>query len=181
MKAYNSGKDGTYGEWLKKYNESGIRQEMRPPDNLIQAIKKIDVVISSDLKRALDSAQMLAGSRVIMRNKIFREFELPENKKKYPKFTPGLWSIIFRVLWFTGYSNMSENFTDARKRIKLSADKLTDLASKHTSIILVGHGLMNRFIGLELKKRGWRKKHRCGRGYWSYSEYEKAEDVEPAT
>lgn len=176
MAEYTSGKDGTYGEWLKKYNASGIRQEMRPPEELLELIDEVDVLISSDLKRALDSARLLAGNKVIMQNPIFREFELPESKRKLPKFSPGIWSFIFRVLWFSGYSNKSENFTDAKKRIKLSADKLTDLAIKHSDVVLVGHGLMNRFIGAELKKQGWRKGRYGGKGYWSYFEYTRSKD-----
>ncbi len=179
MKAYSSAKDGTYGEWLKKYNASGIRQERRPPEELLNLIEDFDVVMSSDLKRALDSAHMLAGSKVIMKNRVFREFELPESKKNYPRFTPEIWSLIFRILWFFGYSNKSENFSDAKKRIKLSADKLEDLAIKHSDIILVGHGLMNRFIGMELKKQGWRKKRSGGKGYWNYCEFTKPEPEVP--
>ena len=180
MKEYTSGKDGTYGEWLKKYNASGIRQEMRPPEELLKLIEDVDVLISSDLKRALDSARLLAGNKVIMQNPIFREFELPENKKKYPKFSPEIWSTIFRILWFTGYSNKSENFTDAKIRIKDSAEKLEDLAIKHSEIVLVGHGLMNRFIGMELKKQGWKKRRNGGKGYWCYFEYTKPAPEIPA-
>ncbi len=180
MKEFNARKDGTYGEWLKKYNASGIRQEMRPPEELLELIDKFDVLISSDLKRALDSANLLAGSKVIMQNPIFREFELPETKKSYPRLTPGIWSFIFRVLWFFGYSNKSEHFKDARERIKLSAEKLTELAIAHSDIVLVGHALMNRFIGMELKNQGWKKVGSSGKGYWSNCEYTKPEPEEPA-
>ena len=132
------------------------------------------------LSQELDSAHLLAGNRVIMQNSIFREFELPENKKNYPKFSPEIWSTIFRILWFTGYSNKSENFADAKKRIKESAEKLEDLSIKHSEIVLVGHGLMNRFIGMELKKQGWKKKRNGGKGYWSYFEFTKPEPEPPA-
>ena len=176
MEGYTSGKDGSYGEWLKKYNAAGINKRKKPPVELMKTIEKFDVVASSDLKRAVDSAQLIVKNKVIMRNPVFREFELPDSKKKYPKFTPGIWSFIFRLLWFVGYSNKSENFLDAKKRIKLSAEKLTDLANKHTEIVLVGHGLMNRFIGIELKKTGWKKKKKRGTGYWSYSEYTRPKD-----
>lgn len=175
MDAYTSGKDGSYGEWLKRYNAAGINKKRKPPAELLKEIEKFDIVVSSDLKRAVDSAQLIVKNKVIMRNPVFREFELPDSKKKYPKFTPGIWSVIFRILWFIGYSNKSEDFTDAKKRIKLSAEKLTDMADKHSEIVMVGHGLMNKFIGMELKKTGWKKTGKRGKGYWCYSEYFKVE------
>jgi len=175
MRDFDPKKDGTYGEWLEKYNNSGIREEMRPPDELVERVEKFDVVMSSDLKRALDSAHLLAGNKALMQNPVFREFELPETKKNLPRFTPGIWSFIFRVLWFFGYSNRSEHFTVAKERIKESAEKLTEIAEKYSDIVLVGHGLMNRFIGGELRKRGWKKRGKSGKNYWSFCEYKKSE------
>ncbi len=179
MEAYTSGKKGSYGEWLKKYNAAGITKNRKPPPELVKTIEKFDVVASSDLKRAVDSAQLIVKNKVIIKNPVFREFELPDSKKRYPKFTPGIWSVIFRLLWFVGYSNKSENFQDSKNRIKLSAEKLSDLANKHSEIVLVGHGLMNSFIGMELKKMGWKKKRKRGKGYWCYSEYTKPKPEVP--
>ncbi len=171
VEKYTSGEDGSYREWLKKYNAAGINKLDKPPAELVKLIGEFDVVLSSDLKRAVDSAQALANGKEIIKDKVFREFELPESKRKLPRFSPGVWSLIFRILWFTGYSNKSENFSDAKERIRSSADKLIELSEDHSGIVLIGHGLMNRFIGRELIKRGWKKHGRTGSSYWGFSEY----------
>ncbi len=173
MVGFNSKNNKSYGEWLKKYNSSGIKKESNPPTELLTFAKKCDVIFSSNLKRAVDSVYKLDTGNKIITDKVFREFELPDNKKQYPKFTPDIWSVIFRILWFVGYSNKNENFADAKKRIKLSVEKLLNAAETNSDILLVGHGLMNKFIGMELKRTGWKRTGNKGRGYWSYSEYSK--------
>jgi len=175
MAEYISGNNKSYGEWLKKYNSSGIKKESNPPMELLIFAKKCNAIFSSDLKRAVDSVNKLdTGNRIII-DKVFREFELPDNKKQYPRFTPAIWSVIFRILWFIGYANKSENFSDAKKRITLSVNKLINADATNADILLVGHGLMNKFIGMELKRMGWKKTVNKGRGYWNYCEYSNRE------
>ncbi len=177
VEGWSSGKGNSYGEWLEVYNGAGIKPDSHPGEKLIKSLETCKMFVCSDLKRSYKSASIINSRTAVIKNPVFREFELPESKRKLPAFTPRIWSVIFRVLWFVGYSKNSENFNDSKKRIKESVEILNGIALKFNDIALVGHGLINKFIGMELKKNGWKKISGAGKGFWSHSEYFKEDEI----
>ena len=59
----------------------------------------------------------LGAAHPIVGNPIFREMGLPFGKLSYPRISPDVWAVIFRVLWFLGYSANSESFRKAKQRV----------------------------------------------------------------
>nr|WP_244309277.1 hypothetical protein [Pseudomonas duriflava] len=53
-------------------------------------------------------------------------------------------------------------------------DKLVSLSEEASgTVLLLGHGIMNRLIAKQLKRRGWEQNVKQGSDYWSYAIFEK--------
>jgi len=89
------------------------------------------------------------------------------------KLSPKSWAILFRVLWYFGYSNNSESYSDAKSRAKIAAGVIAQNAETCGSALFVGHGIFNRLIVKELKARGWYGPRSPASKFWSNSVYRK--------
>ena len=47
-----------------------------------------------------------------------------------------------------------------------------DFCKKEATVTLLGHGLMNRLIGKELVRRGWKSQGKMGSDNWDYGMFE---------
>ena len=143
-----------FKNWIDKYNNSNIKTNLPKKDSLISIVDKSDIIICSRLKRSIDSVKIF-NKNIFEINEIFNEFELPYFESHLPKFTPKVWLVFFRLLWFIGFSKNSESFKESQLRVNKSVDRLTELSKDYDTITLVGSGLINKFIGKELIKRNW--------------------------
>ncbi|WP_329955882.1 histidine phosphatase family protein [Calidifontibacillus erzurumensis] len=128
-----------------------------------------NIVFTSDLKRAIDSAKFLKPSVKIISNPIFRETEIPIPFSKLLlglKLHSSIWAVILRFLWFCGYSNGCESLKDAKRRAEKASKFLAANANEHKNVVLVGHGFFNMLIGKELKKMGWKGKKKVNTTHW---------------
>ena len=130
-------------------------------------------VVSSTLRRACESATLLAPGRPLLCDSLFVEAEIPSSISVRLALAPRYWSLLARVIWFCGWSHGVESLRAARERAHRGADRLDELARKHGSVMLVGHGLMNRLISRALHRRGWRGAA-PGFGFWSVGALERA-------
>jgi len=103
--------------------------------------------------------------------------ELPFADWKYPRLSTRIWIAIFRLLWFAGYSRHCASFRTERKRVRSAADYLTILAKEQGSVMLVGHGILNRFIAGELLSADWRGPKTPGNTFWQYGTYIRNQSV----
>ena len=67
-----------------------------------------------------------------------------------------------------------KRMTNMKMRARAAADELVALATEHRSVLLIGHGFMNRYIAGCLLESGWRGPGSINQGYWSFSSYEYA-------
>lgn len=160
-----------FGLWVSAYNAAGIDNSSWPPPDAIQQANQCAVVVCSDLPRSLESAQALGVTDIHLCEPIFREMEMPYAKLAFPRLSPGLWSVLFRLAWLAGYSANAESFKEARKRARDCAKRLVELASRHGTVLLVGHGSLNWFIARYLAKWGWSAAGKPPRKYWQYGVY----------
>ncbi len=106
-------------------------------------------------------------------DEIFCEAELPKIQLPIFKLTPHVWSMIFRVFWFAGISYKAESIEEFKLRVSLAAKKLIQLAQNHDSVLLIGHGIINRFLAKELIAKGWLGEEAPnGNKYWGYKYWE---------
>lgn len=162
-----------FTHWVKKYDESGVFEEDFYPLETIEKIKNASIVITSDLNRSIESAELLKPNSKVISSHLFREAELPILTTKLwgVKLKPRLWSVILRCLWFGGYANKCESLSNAKNRAKKAAGELISQAQEHQSVAFVGHGFINLLIAKELQRLGWRGKRKTDSKHWNCTTY----------
>lgn len=127
-------------------------------------------IVSSDLKRAVESTQICFKKLPAQKLNIFRKLEIPRYKLPFYLKT-STWLILNRVLWTLGFKGSFESHTSAKRRALIATEQLILLANKHDKVVLVGHGYMNFYIRRSLSKKGWNLKEKSRR-YWGVTRLE---------
>ncbi len=122
-------------------------------------LEKEHTIYCSALRRSIETAHAIFKDNYpIISDSIFNEFE---NKIiKSPGFVRQpliCWQILSRGTWVLGRKPSEiESHKEAKERALLAASKLTDIAHKEETAILIAHGMLNRAIAKKLKQKGWR-------------------------
>jgi len=161
-----------FGNWINSYDAAPLDAECPPFDESINISKRCNTAICSTLIRSIESSNRLGLSDTIEASNDFIEARLPSYNIFNLKFSEKIWLIIFRVLWFIGYSPNTESYSEAKFRAKKCSDKLVATAKGSESVILVGHGILNRLISKELRSRGWQGPAKTKSKYWQFDIYE---------
>jgi len=153
-----------YIHWIKQYKHSDVAKNSRP--ETVNDSYKSCMVVSSDLTRAIHSANIYLDKPPEIIDKLYREMEIP--RYKLP-FTLKAWNWLYlsRILWIIGYKGPFESFKQAKERADLATNKLIDIAQsqKDKKLVLFGHGFMNRYIRKSLMQKGWQL-HTKSNAYW---------------
>ncbi|MEI4800909.1 histidine phosphatase family protein [Bacillus sp. NPDC077411] len=162
-----------FKNWVEKYDYNGVFEEPSYPSETLKKISSANIVITSDLKRSVESAKLLNPKLKAISVSLFRETELPALSRKLLdlKLKPSNWAVILRCLWFCGYSNECESLNNAKRRAKKASQLLIDYARKHKSVALVGHGFFNMLIAKELQRMGWKGKRKTSTKHWGCTIY----------
>lgn len=160
-----------FGVWVEKYKTSGIDTEHQPPQAAIERANRCAFTVCSNLPRSLASAKILGIVQIGSCDALIREMEMPHAAWHFPRLSLLVWSVFFRLAWACGYSANTESFKAAKERARGCAEHLADLASTHGTVLFVGHGLLNWFIGKYLKNIGWSRSGKLSGKYWEYSTY----------
>jgi broad specificity phosphatase PhoE len=159
--------------WVEKYDYNGVFEENFYPSETLKKIATANIVITSDLKRSVESSKLLNPNLKAISIPLFRETELPNPLTKLwgLKLNPSIWALILRCLWFSGYSRGCESLNNAKDRAKKASELLVEYAQEHTSVVLVGHGFFNMLIAKELQKTGWKGKRKTSSKHWNCTTY----------
>ncbi|OEH92682.1 histidine phosphatase family protein [Bacillus solimangrovi] len=162
-----------FQDWIKKYDSSGVFEETAYPSKTQSIVGSAQIIITSDLTRSIESAKLLNSNIQVHSNSLFRETELPIPNNKYwdIKLSPVIWATLLRCLWFSGYSSNCESLSSAKNRATKATQLLIKYANEHSSVVLVGHGFLNKLIAKELKKMGWQSTNRTSYKHWSCSAF----------
>jgi broad specificity phosphatase PhoE len=158
--------------WIRAYDESGLA-EQQIPESMRAIALAAGLIVSSPLPRCVQSAQALMPSRQIVTDILFREAELPFARWGWPRLPEPVWSVLFRVSWFLGFSANAQSVGLVRGLAKSAAARLIELARAHDSVFVMGHGIMSALIATELLRFGWKGPKRPGHSYWQFSVYRK--------
>ncbi|QWH59936.1 histidine phosphatase family protein [Bacillus mycoides] len=147
----------SFREWMKQYDLGTTVKETPIPIETIEAIESAKLVVTSDQRRAVQSAAELLDSLSFVQNPLFREAEVPTSfyAPKWLKCKPNVWMFIGRTRWIVGYSKEVESYKEVRERARQAANMLHRYALVHGDIALVGHSYFNVMIGTELRAMGW--------------------------
>ena len=138
--------------WIDSYDTVEVMTDLIPR-RCFEAARSAKVIATSTLKRATSSAAAL-GETAPMADPVFSEAELPHTLWTAPRLPPTVWAAFFRLLWLCGYSRGVVSLKNTRLRAHAAAQRLAGAATEGP-VLLIGHGMMNRYIGRELKTLGW--------------------------
>lgn len=82
-----------------------------------------------------------------------------------------VWVTVFRLCQFFGFARNGESLLAARQRAREASRLLAAMAKQNESVLLVGHGYMNRLIAKQLLASGWQGPKSPGHRYWDFSIY----------
>ena len=154
--------------WIDHYNLSEVETDGTPIASL-QLANSATCIVASTTQRALSSVQVL-NHTVTITDSVFCEAQLPFALWRFPQLPPSVWVVFFRLLWLLGYSRGADSIQVTKIRAKSAAHKLIALAENGT-VLLVGHGIMNRLIATELNTLGWVGPKKQESHFWGTSVY----------
>ena len=146
------------------YDAAAIAQEHPPPPALVSLARSADLIVSSDLPRAVSSAELLAGARSVEVNPLFREASLETPELPLPSLG-GVrlplrgWALVFGVRWFrASRRGLPPPGVDAAvlARAEAAAAWLVDAAADRGFVLVVTHTTFRTLLAAELARRGWR-------------------------
>jgi len=141
-------------DWVEAYDKAEIDASSLPEQMTKELVSNADVLITSSLKRAIDSAKVL-GTEIYERNAVFDEAKIPDVNIPFLKFKPKRWLLIVRVLSLFGFGKENTSLNASKQQAKEGRERLLELSSDHDTVVLVGHGGMNWLLRKALMKKGW--------------------------
>ncbi len=154
------------------YDLSGV--EGAPPDEAVAAVAGGRFVVCSHLKRSIESAKALGYHDIDISDPLFCESAIPHFRGGSIPMPIGIWVVFLRLIWMFGFSRNGESLIKARSRAREAALRLVQFAEAHQNVVLIGHGFINHFIAKELRRIGWLRTSRPGKGYWGYHRFERS-------
>lgn len=158
-------------EYVEIYNSRGILSTSKPEDGAVDQFVKFKAVVTSDLKRSIDSALVLCSRQSLIVDALFREVEEAFFHIPMVRFSPKTWGNIFILLWLIGVLDLKKSFRQAKARARQCTEKLIGLAQIHGKVLFVGHGFINTYIAKELLSLGWIGPKAPSKKYWGYDVY----------
>jgi len=156
----SSPRTGHHGfrRYIDEYQEAGLDPLSTPPEELLDLVKGLNAVHTSDAPRANDSARTLLPEAELIADPLFAEAPLAAPRIPLLKMKVPLWAVMARIMWHAGYHPEIENYRRAKLRANQAADILIDRAECNEGVaVLVAHGYFNAMIGRILRKRGFRR------------------------
>lgn len=163
----------SFKDWIDSYNTADLCPTSAPTLPSVEVARGCNSIVCSDLKRSIDSASLLGIHEISFIDHKLREMEMPWGRIVGLKMLPDWWSVVFRILWFSGYSKNSESFKEAKLRAGRAALLLESIAEKKESVLFIGHGMLNRYIANALIRSGWKIVKKGGPNYWEFGVFER--------
>lgn len=164
-----------YRDWWRRYDLGGLQTGQTPPQALVEAARKADVIFVSTLPRAQETAQAVVDGRDIITDVIFVEAPLPPPRTpSWFKMPPRLWGVTARIWWHLFNRNDGfESRREAEARADRAAQMLIARAEQGEDVLVLAHGYFNHMIGQKLKAHGWHLTLDQGFKYWCQRRFEK--------
>lgn len=158
--------------WRAGYDAAGIDPASEPPSWLLEECSRADLVMASDLARAVASAEKLARGRSVRVSPLLRESHLDIPTWLPARWPLTAWAMAIHLQWLGRLARGVGVHPSEVQRVSAAADFLDEAMREHRTIIVVTHGVFRRLLGLELAARGWTAERR-DRGYshWSVWPY----------
>jgi len=152
-------------KWVEAYDVAPIHTESLPSQETIALAQSADIVLTSTLSRAINSAKVL-GVKVYEQSNLFNEAAIPKINIPFLKLKPKTWLIVLRGLLLFGLGKKDASLKVSKMQANEAAKRLITFSRKHDHVVLVGHGGMNWLLGKELLKEGWALEGKGSHEHW---------------
>ena len=142
----------------REYNVAGLRPDDAPPPALVREASAADVLVASDLPRAIESVRRLAPERAIQLSPLLREIELAYPVRSRLRLPVDTWDAISFVRW--QYRLLRGDLGEYADRVRDATNWLVGLADGGRCVVAVTHGSFRRLLNAELISRGWTRETR---------------------
>jgi broad specificity phosphatase PhoE len=142
-----------YGRYVAEYDRTGIKRDSQAPPEVATLCARATRVVSSDLPRAMETAER-AGPRVpIEISSLLRESSssLPRWPITMPLF---VWDALILGAWRVRQALGFDDYTGTRARAVKAADLLMEVRGTAECLVVVTHGDFRVMLTRELLKRG---------------------------
>ena len=102
--------------WVESYDTANIVIDSLPTQETINVAKSADVLVTSSLRRAIDSADVL-GVDSYESNAIFNEALIADANIPLLKLKPKTWLVILRILFLFGLGKKDTSLKASWKNI----------------------------------------------------------------
>jgi broad specificity phosphatase PhoE len=154
--------------WRDAYDAAGILDDSVPPPELVAQAASADCVISSDLPRALASAERLAPGRPLRVSPLIREMYLDLPRWVVARWPLQVWELCIHAGWLARELRGAIAPPAELRRAAEAVEWLEDAARGAATTLVVTHGAFRRVLEVRLLERGWTAGARTG-GYRNWS------------
>jgi broad specificity phosphatase PhoE len=143
--------------WLEGYRASGLAEAEAPPALLKQCVQDAHIV-SSDLRRAIESAALLASGANVPTTPLLREMSLSLPQFRGLRLPLKLWALVVGVPFARATKRMRESgpYAPDLARAREAARWLSAVAAANDSVAAVTHGAFRHLLAFTLECDGWR-------------------------
>ncbi len=150
------------------YDVSGIVDHDAPPPSLAALARDADLLVASDLPRAIMTAERLAKGRGVTLSPLLREAPADLPHWKHVRMPRALWELAVKVHWGIRILRRTDIPPKDLERATKAAFWIDGLASRHRHIVVVTHGVFRRILARQLEALGWRPDgRRRSYAHWS--------------
>ena len=153
--------------WQEAYDAAGIQPEPPPPQELVTLATESAHIVASDLKRAIESAKLLAPQREIRIEPLLREAPMP-----IPSWPTPLPLVVWGTVMYARWSYRRIRGADVTdpdwQRAATAGRWLTDLVADGSTAVVVTHGIFRKLLATHLTLLEWTAATRIG-GYRHWS------------
>jgi broad specificity phosphatase PhoE len=133
--------------------------------------RRAALILTSDLPRAVASAQRIGSGAALEVGPLWRETELPRVDFGWPKLPLPVLAVSVKLAWSRGYGTACESFPSACRRAERAAAVLEERTADGSLVLVVGHGVFNGLLAAALRHRGWRGPARPPSKHWGAASY----------
>ena len=142
-----------FAKFMKNYRNISITPDSEMAVGVARVIPADAHILSSNLKRAIQTATAVTEGTAFNIDKLFREVSLPIVRLPGTTKCSRWWGLSIALRIF-GLAGKVESAKQAKLRVTIAAAHLSKEA-KTQDVVLFGHGVMNYFIAKELLNSGW--------------------------
>lgn len=146
---------GDVERWRERYDQAGLAAGERAPDAL-RLTARTACVVSSDLRRAIESAALVAAGRPVITTPLLRESTIPIPALGAIRLPPMGWALAAGVAWSLHSRRATHPaVTAAAEQARAGAEWLHAVVSRHGDVVAITHAVAREGLVLALGDLGW--------------------------